>query len=140
MKLLQQDLWSVDADLIFVTSNSTIKKDGSLVTGKGAALQAAQRYSMLPIVAGKHISHLEEYYLKIFPQFNIGLLQTKLHWKDQASYYLTCLSISYLKEFARYYCGTIACNFPGIGLGGLKRSEVLPIIETLPNNVTICEF
>lgn len=34
----------------------------------------------------------------------------------------------------------IHLNFPGIGNGGLKRSNVLPLLERLPDNVKVWEL
>jgi len=34
----------------------------------------------------------------------------------------------------------IHLNFPGIGNGGLPRTQVFPLLQPLPGNVTIWEY
>lgn len=43
MKLVYGNLWNSDCEINAVTTNSFIRSDGSLVMGRGAALQASQR-------------------------------------------------------------------------------------------------
>lgn len=139
MKLHYGNMWDVPADLYFVTSNSYIKKDGSLTMGVGAALEAAQKYSTLPMIAGTTIAHLTEYHVRFFKEFPIGLFQVKKHWRDDADFDLISNSTRMLIYFARSYNGTIVLNFLGIGAGNLDRSDVLVILKSLPDNVIVCE-
>lgn len=49
MKIAHEDLWKpVENAVYIVTTNSTIRKDGALVMGRGAALEATQSYPGCP--------------------------------------------------------------------------------------------
>lgn len=141
MKITTTDLWTYPADMRFVTTNSYVNSRGELVMGRGAALQAKQRYSDVPKLAGKYIFHLSKYGLCHIPQYQLGLFQVKYHFKDRADLDLIRYSFGLLEMYAAQTCGTIAMNFPGIGYGGLDRNDVLDVMREyeLPN-VVICEY
>lgn len=52
------DIWTVypTTDLILITTNSTLRRDGKLVMGRGIARQARDRFPRLAKVLGQHIS------------------------------------------------------------------------------------
>lgn len=52
MKLATGDLWSNTDDLTLVTGNSTLRRDGALVMGRGAAAEALDRYPGCNFVFG----------------------------------------------------------------------------------------
>lgn len=139
MILHKGDLWHYPADLYFVTTNSYITKNKELVMGRGAALQAKNKYPELPKVAATTIQHLGYYGLRIFPQWKIGLFQVKYNWSNPAQLRLIRNSANDLFDFAQWFYGIIVLNFPGIGNGQLNRADVLPLIEILPDNVIVCE-
>jgi hypothetical protein len=136
------------ADLILVTANSTLNSRGELVMGKGAALEAKQRYPWLPGEAGRAIrakGGSGTYYGALAfpprldaPDTDIGILQVKIHWHEPARLSLIELSLKGLAETSIHYT-RIALNFPGIGAGQLNREDVLPLLECLPDNVFIYE-
>ena len=126
-------------DYLFVTTNSTIKKDGSLVMGRGAALEAKTRLKHIDKTLGNLISRHEnpsEY--GIVMGSSLGAFQVKHHFRDAADLDLIRMSTAKLKELAESNPSiSYSLNFPGIGFGWREIDEVLPIIETLPDNVTV---
>lgn len=153
MKIGKGNLWDQEgkSDLLLVTSNSYIRKDGTLVMGRGAALEASKRYPKVPELAGKHIKHyarhLGEYLLITktsgpsllfeWPE-RFGLFQVKRHFRDAADPELIRRSTTALIHLIRSSeIRRIDMNFPGIGLGGLPMNKVLPIVEDLPDCVTL---
>jgi hypothetical protein len=55
MKECQGDLWNSGCDYTAVTTNSIIKKNGTLVMGAGVAKQASLRYPGLPRILAEHV-------------------------------------------------------------------------------------
>lgn len=138
--MIKDELWNTKASHILVTSNSYIRKDGALVMGRGAALEAATRFPNFPYIAGGRISekwggHLGFYGTLLSVHKNIGLFQVKRHFKDPAELGIIEASVGSLLVQMRNE--TYAINFPGIGYGQLEISRVLPVIQKLPDNVWI---
>lgn len=154
MTLCKGDIWQNElgkADLILVPGNSTLKKNGELVMGAGAALELAQRFPDAPRAFGKaNQSPVCEQcnYGVVFDtlvsngeKYRVGLFQSKTHWRNSSDLTLIAWAAGQLLNFAnvqRHW--RIALCFPGIGLGGLKREDVLPILEKLPDNVFVYEL
>lgn len=146
MQTLVGDMWQElgKADLILVTTNSTLKSNGELVMGAGAAMQAAQRFPELPRVFGRRIR--QDFFGQDYgimcglctktDHTWIGAFQTKRHWRDPASLDLIRYSAERLAAAAGKF-SRIALNFPGIGHGQLQVADVLPILEELPENIVI---
>ena len=143
MKFKKGDMWESfpESDLFLVTGNSVVKKDGTLVMGRGIAKEAKERYPQFPLAAGQYLSRHQEYrknkpyglllnVYKMCPK--LGVFQVKAHYKDKASIelirYSTMLLSIYIKKYESMI-NTVNLNFPGIGYGGLDRKEVLPILE-----------
>ena len=155
------NMWDETAHVVMVTTNATVRRIGTLVMGRGAAKEAADRNPRLTGWAGRRIWELEEEYgkkpvdygLLITPMVDrtagsIWLFQVKWDWWNKASVGLIEKSVDEFMDvldgksgramqlLAR---GKVSLNFPGIGNGGLGREEVLPLIARLPNNVTVWE-
>jgi len=80
------DEWGV-ADLLLVTTNSTVRRDGTLVMGRGAALEAQQRYPALPARLGHAVLDRPIYGIELAwyePPTMLGVFQVKAHWRDEA--------------------------------------------------------
>ena len=152
MKLVKGNLWDSKDELVFVTANSYIRKNGELVMGRGAALELKIKRPDLPKLFGSGVlnicGHLGKYGIIyelveswIRTRQVFGIFQVKYHFNEPARLDLIDYSVSKLLEIyggvLRDY--TISMNFPGIGFGGLIRSDILPIINILPDNVTIYE-
>lgn len=148
MKLRTGDMWSVfeEADFFCITTNAQTRKDGALVMGRGIAKQAIERFPRLPywaggILADRGLVGQEYNILDMRPGSKFLLFQVKYHWKDEADLALIERSTGRLSHYAATYpMYQFHLNFPGIGNGRLKREDVLPIIEVLPDNVTVWEL
>lgn len=144
------DMWSVypKADLFLITTNSTLKPGNILVMGRGIAKQARERFPGLNKALGQQIAQIcgrnGQYGLLIssrWPQAKIGAFQTKTDARQPASLFLIQCSTTALKQWAEAHPqAQIHLNFPGIGYGGLLREKVLPIVNQLPDNVTLWEY
>ena len=124
------EAWTPDnkREPLFVTTNSIIKKDGSLVMGAGIAKQAKDAF---PGLDYKLASRIEDpKYGSVYSQkFNIGAFQVKHHYRDPASIDLiTNSSISLVGLILEHDWDRIHLNYPGIGLGQLTKEEVEPIL------------
>ena len=157
MKIVKGSLWDSTDDLILVTCNSYIKKDGSLVMGRGAALEMKMKYPNIDKDFGNILSYkydgVPEHltygvtlvcgfpYLNTQPELEMGIVskklfgvfQVKYHYKDDANLDL----IRFSTEMLCGIFGKASMNFPGIGFGHLQYKDVLPIVEKLPDNVTL---
>ena len=134
-------MWTVfDAvDLFCITTNGTRRKNGALVMGAGIARQARDKFPTLDMQFGQAISTLP-YGLLILPQIKIAAFQVKAHYRQPASLALIQQSTEMLAVWCvEHPTAQVALNFPGIGLGNLSIAEVLPIIETLPDQVQVWE-
>ena len=145
MILEKGNMWDVfrNTDYFFITTNSFIKKDGSLVMGAGIARQLRDKVKGIDYLLGQEISktcgHLGTYGIMIFNHG--GIFQVKHHFKQKAKTELIEESTKQLSAFAtsnKHF--RIDINFPGIGNGGLTYDEVYPIIEVLPDNVHVWRF
>ena len=141
------DLWC--ARVVYcVSTNSTVKKDGHLVMGRGAAYQAARRYPDLALKAGGKIERTcgsggTYGYMPVLFRWGeiVSLFQVKHHWRERASLDLIRQSAAMLGEEARLHPRwTFHLNYPGIGNGGLPEEEVAPLLVDLPNNVHVWKF
>lgn len=139
------DMWSAfdSADLFLITTNSTIKRDGSLVMGRGIAKQARDRFKGLDFALGQRIKNLSTYGLLIsenWPESKLGAFQTKWHSNLPSNPALVGYSIGKLEQFiADNSVMNVHLNFPGIGYGGLDKELLLRTLAVLPNNVYIWE-
>lgn len=147
MQLAQGDMWSVfdEADLFLITTNSDLNHRGALVMGAGIARQARDRFPGLDQALGKAVALIGPHYGLLFPNAwpddKLGALQTKRHWRDKAEVQLIALAASKLKTWCNLNANCrVHLNMPGVGLGGLPRELVLPILEPLPDTVSAWEY
>lgn len=139
-----------NCDLILFTANSTVK-DGKLVMGGGAALEARNQFKGADYVFGEI---LEDGNLSngifglMFATDNhalrkgatsLGAFQTKTKVWEPSTLGLVEYSTHLLHGIAHNW-HKIVLNMPGTGLGGLAIADVMPIVETLPDNVVIYTF
>lgn len=148
MILEKGNMWSVffDTDIFMITTNPIRRKDGAVVMGRGIALEAKTKFPTLPYDFGEQ---LEKYpHLKsIGPIGNydgvpIYYFMVKSHWREPASLEIiqkSVAALNYWGDIADLYEQRIDLNFPGIGNGKLKKEDVLPLLQTLPDNVHIWE-
>lgn len=149
MILRQGNMWDAwdKADLFLITANSAIKDDGSLVMGAGIARQARDRFSGLDKALGARIQEIcgnhGVYHLLIsenWPKAKLGLFQTKRSPSYRSTTDIIEPGTMALKWWAAlHHDKEIHLNYPGIGLGGMTKDIVYPIIKWLPDNVFIWE-
>lgn len=142
-----------EPDYVVITANSYINKRGELVMGRGFAKQMAKKFPELPADFGDSLQDMAkgEYYLffpygfgmgvpRALPE-NVGVLQVKRHFRENADIELIRKSLERLDRKATRESDKIFyLNFPGVGYGRLRREDVLPLLQDLPNNVHIWEY
>lgn len=125
MKEVTGNIWDYydNGYIACITTNRMLKKDGSLVMGKGVALQAKDKIPFLPKILGKQVKN--NLYLTCYlSELRSISFPVKYHWKDKAdltlikksAIELSCLSLA-LKNRSpgkNIYLPRLGC-----GLGGL---------------------
>ena len=141
MKTTSGNFWhhAADYEALVCTINLVIKANGSLVMGKGIALQFSDNY---PILAGQWGSDLKEIYDKkemprvlavhAYNQYIIGL-PTKIHWQDKSTVILIEKSLKFMVEFVdNNNIRSVLLPKPGCSNGGLDwDTQVKNICESL---------
>lgn len=135
-----------ECDYAYITTNSMVKKDGCLVMGRGIAKQVRDNFKGIDKAFGDAITgqkkHMKEYCLisnHDYPQ--IRAFQVKFHWFGEADMDLITNSTNELSTYAsEFYEQKIFLNLPGVGNGKLNAEDILPIVEQLPDNVTVWSF
>lgn len=130
--------------IIFVTANATLKSNGALVMGRGAAFGLKDKIAGIDRVFGKRIKEIcgtgGKYHIIVDVKSGTGLFQVKYNWWEYADLELIREStlrlarIAYATPDIQYHL-----NYPGIGNGRLDKKLVEEIINELPNNVTVWE-
>lgn len=144
-------MWDIfgKTGLFLITTNPIRRKDGAVVMGRGIAKEAALRFPELPFDFGRRLDPAVVGYqacasptgvIKTYDQQEVGFFMVKRHWKEAAVPEIIDDSVVDLMEWACHSFARIDLNFPGIGNGKLKREDVLPIIERLPDNVHVWEY
>lgn len=158
MILAKGDMFKSYAHAVIVTGNATMKNDGAIVMGAGAAKQARDKFpgvdkafgdrlnkSGHTIIRPHQLNHSggDPYGLLLTPRNGgvIALFQVKWHFKSDADLELIAYSSEQLRHLAMitWQHWTISLNFPGIGNGRISKESVMPIISRLPDNVTVWE-
>lgn len=147
MRLAEGDMWSAydQADLFLVTTNSVLNRYGALVMGAGIARQARERFPELDAALGNAVVQVGDTYGLIvsprWPTAKLGGFQTKVRWHDPSSLELINFSASKLVAWCKAHpTARVHLNMPGVGHGRLSREQVLPILEPLPDTVTVWGF
>jgi hypothetical protein len=147
MPEVQSDLWSF-WDLgysVCITTNGTVRMNGSAVMGRGCAWQAARRFPELPAVLGSKLLNYGNHVhvLMEFQPHNAGPLRrlfsfpVKHDWFDRfADLNLIRRSYQELSVF-RAADEKIALPRPGCGVGNLRWEEVRCILDPLPGWLTV---
>jgi len=125
---------------MLVTTNSFIKKDGSLVMGRGFAKQIRDIYSGIDLILGnlikKSCGHLGKYGVIFYG--HLGIFQVKYNYMQSAEIDLVEYSTSMLVNIANRQPNKLfAMNCPAIGNGKLHLEIIHPIINRLPDNVHV---
>jgi len=127
---VEQDLWSVEADVRCVTTNGTVLSGGNNVMGAGCALEAVLRYPDVSYELGSLIkAHGNHVYL-LRP--DLVSFPTKEDVRNPSTIERVESSIFQLRKLADMYrWSKVALPRPGCGLGGLDYdNQVLPLLES----------
>jgi hypothetical protein len=133
------DTWSED-DVYFFTANQVVKRDGCLVMGAGNAKSCAMDIPCAPFVMGQvqELTPKQLHIVTLPDNRNLGSLATKVHFKDKSDLDFVKEGLFKLYELAKATPNTtFHVPYPAIGKGGLKRSQLDHIVESLPSNVRI---
>jgi hypothetical protein len=150
MKEIIGDLFDQNVNIICITTNATLKKDGACVAGCGVALQATKRWPEFPIRLGQCIKtqgnsvhpilDTEKYHVWSFPVKHNYWEDADLNLIEQSCKQLVNLvdEWQWIKFFGEEI--SVALPRPGCGAGKLKWVNVKPICEKyLDNRFIICE-
>lgn len=149
MILERGNMWNAfsKTDLFLVTTNPIVRKDGAVVMGRGIAKEMIDRYPDFAYDFGTLLHHFNMHclftppvaYVGTYNGTDCGYFMVKDHWANAADTEIITRSTEWLYRWTKNR-GRIDLNFPGIGNGKLKREDVLPIIEQLPDNVHVWEY
>lgn len=132
MLVLQGNIWDfAERHHVAVTTNGIVKRDGTLVMGKGIALEAKQKWPKLPYILGQHVKvngnrvlYIAEYKLFSFP--------TKEDYRNNSSLSLIAKSAVELVEICdRFGINTVYLPKPGCGCGNLRWYDVYDVISKI---------
>lgn len=147
---MKGDMWDVfgKTGWFLVTTNPVVTKLGKCVMGRGIAKDMADRYPEVPFVLGtiiqKHINSSDWRNvgsIGVIDGQAIGYFMVKDHWMEPAKKDIIQTSVAHLCEYMDFVSKfRVDLNFPGIGNGKLRREDVLPLLEPLPDNVHIWEY
>jgi hypothetical protein len=123
------------------SGNNTIKKNGAVVMGRGAARQCRDRYPGIDHAFGaalKQDPYAHLLWLELYHNQHLGWFKVKHAWNEPAVRRLIERSASELAIEAEKRRNTIFhMNYPGIGNGTLDIKEVEPLLACLPDNVIL---
>ena len=127
---------------LIVTTNSFLTSEMKLVMGRGAAWRLKMKVPGIDRIFGNMVSslcgHLGRYGLLFHQRY--GALQVKYRFDEKARVDLIEFSLRKLAEVARKSPESkFNVNYPGIGNGGLRKHEVSPFLNVLPDNVFVWE-
>jgi len=139
-------------DLFLITTNPVVKKNGACVMGRGIAKEMSEKYPEIPFALGSIIqtrrgtkAWRDSDTIGCLDKQIVGYFMVKDHWLEPAklsiiesSVRALLVQLDYCTQYKSDF--TVALNFPGIGNGKLKREDVLPLLEVLPDNVHVWEF
>ncbi|MGL5710398.1 MAG: hypothetical protein ACRCW9_06135 [Cetobacterium sp.] len=123
------------------TTNGVVNKDNKLVMGAGVALSFKLQYNNLDSTWGRKVKLIGN---RVFleQEEKIFSFPTKHNWKEKSDLELIKKSFLELKEIAlSMWPEVFILPFPGIGLGGLNKSDIESVLKQiqLPENIYLIE-
>lgn len=158
MILERGNMWDIfgKTDCFFITTNPIARNDGAIVMGRGIAKEMKDRFPEFPYKFGEKLATLHDQYSAVgkawtpttgaVGSFNgqlCGYFMTKSHWRERSDTDVIKASVHSLFSLCEHHPVKdfrFDLNFPGIGNGKLKREDVLPLLEELPDNVHVWEY
>ncbi len=137
------DLWELArGKALAITTNGSLKKDGSAVMGRGIALQAAQRFPGLPRRLGIYLQKYGNrcFYLGRWGDYTLVSFPTKRRWRERADLELVKVSAVQLVRIAdKFGLSEVYLPRPGCGEGGLVWEAVEPVLKrVLDGRFIVC--
>ena len=131
---IKGNLWDhEDADIICITTNGTVKKNGRAVMGKGCALEAKEKYKDIDKVLGNLITQIGNQAFVVLGTFHrprIVSFPTKHNWWEKSDLQLIEMSCQLLLDYVNEKdFKKIVLPRPGCGNGLLKWEVVKSILE-----------
>lgn len=147
MNEITGDLWDYydrEGYFIIITTNGTLRKDGSAVMGRGCAAEAKQKLPDMARLLGEDIRRHGNILLQPYrrdskcPEFRVLTFPVKHNWWEKADMELIKESARQLSEFIE---GLPKFKFvlprPGCGNGRLDWEIVKPLLKELPGRVLV---
>jgi hypothetical protein len=156
LELIKGDIFTSGASIIGITTNGMLNNKKHLVMGKGVALAASKKFPKLGANAGnclinrfsdRNFELSKAYYygwlvaqvVEDPSHYKLGLFQTKLDWKQPSTLEVIENSCNKLDGYIttrfnlEYKEGKfIALPVPGVGCGGLGKTQVLDFMDKFP--------
>lgn len=145
MKEIKGELWDYHGKpnhVVCITTNATIKRDGTLVMGRGCAKEAKDRDPLLPYSLGAAIKEKGNIpaLIKQSGRVNGRILSfpVKHNYWEKADLALIAYSAGQLHAIAKINPEmTFILPRPGCGNGHRTWEEVKPLLVGLPDNVWV---
>lgn len=147
MREVTGDIWDCPADVILITTNGSIRKDGKAVMGRGVAKQARDKFPIVDTVLGRSLKSDGLSVCKIY-EYSLGrrrqvwAFPVKYLWHLRANMGLIVDSAIQLKHLALIDSNRIfVLPKPGCGNGQLDWEDVRKLISPiLPDNVHVIDL
>lgn len=127
------NLWTYPADVRVITTNGTVKKDGTCVMGRGCAYEAKQRYPTIPKLLGDHLKRNGNVPTWLYGGEAGNIIfsfPVKHNWYEKADVQLIEKSAKELLLIIAPWVKVVMPR-PGCGNGNLKWENVKPILEPI---------
>lgn len=135
MKELKGNLFEITADVICITTNGIVKKNGEAVMGAGIALELRNRAPLFPKIFGDKLkkdgNHVSMFLVTQINGRKVVTFPVKHHFKDEACLELIERSCKELVDLVdKFEFDQICLPKPGCGAGKLNwKTQVKPICE-----------
>jgi hypothetical protein len=134
MKEIYGDMWDYmrDGNILVITTNGTIKRNGCAVMGRGNALQASRRFQGIEETLGFKLKlHGNRCFILIDrPEFKIVSFPVKRNWYEKADLELIRKSAHDLDMIVSMFnWQNVIVPRPGVGNGGLQWENVKDVLE-----------
>jgi len=127
-------------DVLCITTNGAVRRDGACVMGRGIALQIAVRSPIIPFRIGELIRKYGNRCFNLHNHYGLRLATfvVKHSWEQDADLKLIAQSCTQITEMADKFEWThVYIPAPGCGNGHRSWSEVEPIVRILDDRFTI---
>lgn len=126
------DLWTFPGvDVRCITTNGTLKADGTAVMGRGCAYEAKTRYPDLPKRLGSRIDTYGNnvHYIGLYDSVELYSFPVKHNWWEKADLALIKQSAIQVMDIPNEF--TVLLPRPGCGNGRLKWEDVKKVIAPI---------